>query len=100
MLTESVGWGKRENNIVKERKANGPYKSFTDFCERIADESVNKKCVESLIKAGAFDSFGDSSTSEKIKNIDEFINYCKALKSTDISNDLLIYFIMKILNFS
>ena len=45
------------NNIVKERKKNGPYKSFTDFCERIAEESVNKKCVESLIKAGAFDEF-------------------------------------------
>ena len=45
------------DNIVKERKKNGPYKSFTDFCERIADESVNKKCIESLIKAGAFDEF-------------------------------------------
>lgn len=45
------------NNIVRERQENGTYKSFTDFCERIADESVNKKCVESLIKAGAFDEF-------------------------------------------
>lgn len=45
------------NNIVKERNANGEYKNFADFCERIADESVNKKCVESLIKAGAFDEF-------------------------------------------
>ena len=45
------------DNIVKERKENGPYKSFTDFCERIADEAVNKKCIESLIKAGVFDEF-------------------------------------------
>ncbi len=45
------------NNIVKERNANGDYKNFADFCERIADEAVNKKCVESLIKAGAFDEF-------------------------------------------
>ena len=45
------------NNIVKERTENGPYKSFTDFCERIADEGVNKKCIESLIKAGTFDEF-------------------------------------------
>ena len=43
--------------IVKEKKENGPYKSFIDFCERIADEAVNKKCIESLIKAGAFDEF-------------------------------------------
>ena len=44
--------------IVEERNRNGKYLNFTDFCERIKDESVNKKCIESLIKAGAFDSFG------------------------------------------
>lgn len=44
-------------NIVKERNENGDYKSFTDFCERIADEAVNKKCIESLIKAGVFSEF-------------------------------------------
>ena len=43
--------------IVEERRKNGEYKSFTDFCERVQNESVNKKCVESLIKAGAFDEF-------------------------------------------
>ena len=43
--------------IVNERKENGEYKSFVDFCERIADETVNKKCVESLIKAGVFTEF-------------------------------------------
>ena len=45
------------NTIVEERKKNGEYKSFTDFCERIQNEAINKKCVESLIKAGAFDEF-------------------------------------------
>jgi len=43
--------------IIAERQKNGEYKSFTDFCERIADEAVNKKCIESLIKAGVFDEF-------------------------------------------
>ena len=43
--------------ITDERLANGEYTSFTDFCERISDEAVNKKCIESLIKAGVFDSF-------------------------------------------
>lgn len=41
--------------IIKNRKQNGAFKSFIDFCERVASESVNKKCVESLIKAGCFD---------------------------------------------
>ncbi len=46
--------------IVEERKKNGDYKSFTDFCERISGEAVNKKCIESLIKAGAFDELGQN----------------------------------------
>ena len=43
--------------IIKEREENGEFKDFTDFCERIEDKGVNKKCIESLIKSGAFDSF-------------------------------------------
>ncbi len=45
------------NAVVEERQKNGDYKSFTDFCERIQAEAVNKKCIESLIKSGAFDEF-------------------------------------------
>lgn len=45
------------DTIVRERKENGEFKSFTDFCERMSNESVNRKCIESLIKAGAFDGF-------------------------------------------
>ena len=45
------------DEIVKIRNDGGAYQDFADFCERIKDVSVNKKCVESLIKAGAFDSF-------------------------------------------
>ncbi len=45
------------DSIVEERRKNGKYKSFTEFCERIQGEAVNKKCIESLIKAGAFDEF-------------------------------------------
>ena len=48
------------DSIVSERNKNGEYKSFTDFCERIQEEAVNKKCIESLIKAGAFDEFGQT----------------------------------------
>jgi len=46
------------NSIVEERNQNGEYENFTSFCERIKDKGINKKCVESLIKAGAFDDFG------------------------------------------
>ena len=46
--------------IVQERNKNGEFKSFTDFCERIQGEAVNKKCIESLIKSGAFDELGET----------------------------------------
>jgi DNA polymerase-3 subunit alpha len=44
--------------ILEERDANGPFADFTDFCQRVAPQALNKKTVESLIKAGAFDSTG------------------------------------------
>jgi len=44
--------------IINERQKNGEYISFRDFCERVSFRDVNKKCVESLIKCGAFDSMG------------------------------------------
>ena len=46
--------------IVQNREKGGEYKSFTDFCERMEGEAVNKKCIESLIKAGAFDNFAET----------------------------------------
>lgn len=45
------------DSIVQKRKEGGDFTSFTDFCERMQEEAVNKKCIESLIKAGAFDDF-------------------------------------------
>lgn len=46
--------------IVQEREKNGEFKSFTDFAERMQGEAVNKKCIESLIKTGAFDELGET----------------------------------------
>ncbi|MBN1394863.1 MAG: DNA polymerase III subunit alpha [Pirellulales bacterium] len=44
--------------IAAEREKNGPYLSIFDFCERLDPGTVNRAAVESLIKAGAFDSLG------------------------------------------
>ncbi len=43
--------------IVEERKKNGPYQSLQDFLNRIHDRNLNKKSLEALICAGAFDAF-------------------------------------------
>ncbi len=44
--------------LAEERETNGEYKSFMDFCERMSKKELNKRCVENLIKCGAFDCFG------------------------------------------
>ncbi|TSC74997.1 MAG: DNA polymerase III subunit alpha [Parcubacteria group bacterium Gr01-1014_30] len=41
--------------IVEERKNKGPFSSIFDFVKRVASKDLNKKSMESLIKAGAFD---------------------------------------------
>ena len=48
------------DNIINDRNEHGEFKSFTDFCERMAGEAVNKKCIESLIKAGTFTEFSET----------------------------------------
>src|SRR6266446_140569 len=44
--------------ILATRKQDGPFKSLEDFCARVDLRLVNRRVLESLIKAGAFDSLG------------------------------------------
>ena len=46
------------NSIVEARKA-GPFKDLFDFCHRVDKRLVNRRVVESLVRAGAFDSIDD-----------------------------------------
>lgn len=43
------------DEIVNERSTNGEFRSFTDFCERMAGRKLTKRAVENLIKSGSFD---------------------------------------------
>jgi DNA polymerase-3 subunit alpha len=55
----NVGAGLVEQLLV-ERAENGSYTSFHEFAERAPEQVLNKRTVESLIKAGAFDNLGHS----------------------------------------
>jgi DNA polymerase-3 subunit alpha len=44
--------------LVEERKKNGLYKSMDDFCRRADIRSLNRRTLESLVRAGTFDSIG------------------------------------------
>ena len=56
---KGVGEGAVEA-IVNEREKNGPFNSVFDFMERVNLNACNRKAVESLILAGAFDTFNDA----------------------------------------
>ena len=45
--------------IVAARQEKGKYTSFEDFLDKVPSQVCNKRVVESLVKAGAFDEFGD-----------------------------------------
>ena len=45
-------------SVMEEREHNGAFRSFQDFCQRMADADINKRAVENLIRSGAFDSTG------------------------------------------
>ncbi len=44
--------------LMAERDAGGPYAAFDEFCRRLYGRELNRRPVESLIRAGAFDSMG------------------------------------------
>ena len=46
------------NQVLAERQAGGPFTSFLDFCQRLQEADLNKRVLESLIRAGAFDAMG------------------------------------------
>jgi DNA polymerase-3 subunit alpha len=62
------------NFIVEERKKNGLYQDFADFLIRIKHKNMNKKSLEALAKAGAFDSLG-MERGQVLGNVDEALAY-------------------------
>lgn len=62
-------------SIIEERKQNGHYSSLADFLNRIHDRNLNKKSLEALIMAGAFDRFGERG--HMVANLDNLLAFNK-----------------------
>ena len=68
------------NQIVAERKENGPYKSFVDFCKRLCNANVKaanenrllvtKRAIEALIRSGAMSCFTEATQGQMLAGID------------------------------
>jgi len=61
------------SSITTERKHGGKFKDLADFLDRVKDKNLNKKSLESLIKCGALDEFGERG--ELLSNIDNLLGY-------------------------
>jgi DNA polymerase-3 subunit alpha len=72
--------------IIEERKRGGQFKSLADFLERVTDKNLNKKSLESLIKAGALDAF--SERGKMLANLEYLLEYHKE-HSTGKNHDSL-----------
>lgn len=76
--------------ITYERLKNGLYKDFIDFCKRVASEEVNKKCIESMIKAGAFDSLGHT-RSTLLSSFEEVLEMISSDNRKALSGQLTMF---------
>lgn len=63
------------NVIVEEIKNNGGFKNIEDFIQRISSKDLNKKSLESLIKAGAFDEFAERS--QLLHNLERLLEWSR-----------------------
>jgi DNA polymerase-3 subunit alpha len=75
--------GKSAEIILEERKLGGKFRSLRDFCERVDLGIVNRKKIESLIRAGAFDCFEQTRASllESVELIWEYRDELKKYES-------------------
>ncbi len=73
---KSVGAANMEA-IEAERKSRGPYKDISDFIHRIDAKQINRRQLEQLIKAGAFDCI-DKNRGRLFANIDTIVQHISA----------------------
>lgn len=86
---KAVGFGMTEN-AVKERDSNGKFKDIYDFAERLDPRTINKKSIEALSKAGAFDSLHDNR--QQIANSFEMLSAYAAQKHEAASSNQMSLF--------
>lgn len=79
---KGVGTGAVEE-ILRARK-DGPFVSVADFVRRVSTRSVNRKAWEALVRAGAFDEFGNRS--DILFNLDTILNYGAKLQRETAAN--------------
>ncbi|MBQ6699552.1 MAG: DNA polymerase III subunit alpha, partial [Oscillospiraceae bacterium] len=77
-------------DIITERKMNGKYKGFTDFCKRAYGRELNKRTLESLIKCGALDSFS-ANRRQMLSGYEAILSSIDAEKKANVSGQMSLF---------
>ena len=77
------------NQIETERK-NKPFESFFDFCSRVDSKCLNKRTLESLIKAGAFTSI-EKSRKQLLNNLDNVVEFVHNNEKIKMSGQVSLF---------
>jgi DNA polymerase-3 subunit alpha len=78
------------NGIINEREKNGKFISLTDFITRTENCDINKRAIESFIKAGAFDSFGGT-RAQYMMNYQNVLNSIEYTRKNSIEGQLNLF---------
>ena len=78
------------NDCVREREANGKYKSVFDFIRRTSKFDSNKRAVESLIKSGAFDGLG-ATRKQMLMSYEAYMSQVSASKNRNLEGQTSLF---------
>ena len=79
--------------IIAARAEGGPFESLSDFCDRVDLRQVNRRALECLIKAGAFDRFGKRS--QLLAVLDQMISQSVGIHNARESGQLSMFDLME-----
>jgi len=75
--------------VTEERKANGAFKSIGDFIHRVKSKDLNKKSMEALIKAGAFDQFAERN--QLLQNLEKMLEIARENNKNKNTNQMGLF---------
>ncbi len=77
------------HDLIEERNAHGAFNNIVDLVERIDSKDLNKKSLESLIKAGAFDTLGERK--QLMANLDDLLTHAREVRSSRTSGQTSLF---------
>jgi DNA polymerase-3 subunit alpha len=76
--------------LVAARRAGGPFKSLIDFAERVEPQVLNRRSLENLVKAGAFDRL-EKNRARVVNGLDTLLRYAQLTQQERASSQVSLF---------